>query len=57
MGGCLISLSGDTRAEVTRKLKDKLIEGRAFGLCEERRSQIIFNPKTKKFIACVALHT
>ena len=58
MGGCLLTLSGNTKAEVSRLIKNRLIEARVLGLVDERgRSPIRFNRRKGKYVAYVLLHS
>ena len=40
MGGAIITITGQTKKEVARKLKERVVEARLIGLWEEARSPI-----------------
>lgn len=57
MGACTFVIKGETKAEVKRKLNERLAEAKHQGLYEDRRSDVIFNPKEQQYTAVLRVHT
>jgi len=57
MGGAVITLRGDTEAELRRKVSAHRREARNSGLVEERVHQEIYDPKEKVWKAVLWLHS
>ena len=57
MGACTFVITGENEAEVRRKLKARLTEAKHHGLYEDRRSDVIFNPKEQQYVAVLRVHT
>ena len=57
MGGCTFVLKGDSEAEVKRKISETLKEAKFNRLYEDRRSEILYDPREKQFSAVLRVHT
>ena len=56
MGACTFVITGETKAEVRRKLNERLTEAKHHGLYEDRRSDVTFNPKEQQYTAVLRVH-